>query len=86
MKKLIIAVLAVLSLEAPAYALSDNYFLLERDGIVCVFEDSETDQQLSLSTGIPVKSLPQSDQQLLKTGIAVHGREELLHILEDYGS
>ncbi len=86
MKKLIIAVLAAILLSSSAYALCDTYHLLDQDGIVCVFEESETSQQLSLSTGIPVKSLPQSDQQLLKAGITIHGREALLRILEDYGS
>ena len=86
MKKIIIAILALLSLSTSAYALSDTYCLLDNEGFICVFEESETSLLPSFSTGIPVKTLPLSDQQLLKKGITVQGKDELLRILEDFGS
>ncbi len=86
MKKIVISLLAVLWLSSPAYAFSDTYYLLDNDGVICVVEESDTLEQAAFSTGIPVKSLPLSDQRLLKTGITVHGRDELLRILEDFGS
>lgn len=86
MKKIVISLLAVLWLSSPAYAFGDTYHLLDTDGIICVVEESGTSEQPAFSTGIPVKSLPLSDQELLKTGITVHGRDELLRILEDFGS
>ena len=86
MKKLVIAALLVslLSLSAPAGAQESEVLcrLVERDGVICVFEETGE----GYSTGIPVKFLPADDQDRLRVGITVKSGGELLQLLEDFGS
>ncbi len=63
---------------------SAAYILKESGGYVAVFS-SNTSQPLEV-TAIPVSTLRQADQTLLETGITAANEEELLQLLEDFGS
>lgn len=63
---------------------SAAYILKESDGYVAVF--SSNDPQPIQVTGIRVSGLRQADQALLRDGITAASREELLSLLEDFGS
>ena len=63
---------------------SAAYILKESGGYVAVF--SSNDSRTVLVTDIPVSSLRQADQTLLRTGIAAADREAVLALLEDLGS
>ena len=65
---------------------TDDYVLKEYDGFVAVFYADGTTQELKEITKTPIKSLPEDEQNLLKTGINVHGNENLLKTLQDYES
>ena len=63
---------------------SAAYILKESGGYVAVF--SSNDSRTVLVTDVPVSSLRQADQTLLRTGIAAADREAVLALLEDLGS
>jgi len=60
------------------------YILKESDGYVAVFSSNGT--QPLQTTAIRVNGLRQADQALLKDGITAASQEELLSLLEDFGS
>jgi hypothetical protein len=63
----------------------DVYVLFDRGGYVCVFQDVY-DSEPVRRTDIRVEALPPADNEALARGIVVHGSEELVRILEDFGS
>lgn len=85
LKKFLALVLALLSLSTGALAASDSYVLLEREGLVGVFTESDTENPKYM-TDIVVLSLPSEDRDMLSEGIKVGGEEALREILEDLGS
>lgn len=85
MKKILALVSVLLLLSTGALAASDSYVLLEIDGLVGVFLESDTDNPKYV-TDIVVLSLPSGDREMLSGGIRVDGEEALREILEDLGS
>ncbi|MBR1781260.1 MAG: hypothetical protein IJ751_07665 [Oscillospiraceae bacterium] len=63
--------------EEPAHML-----VVDEGGRVCVYLNDE----LMLTTDIPVSSLPQADRDALARGIDVTSQQELTALLEDLGS
>lgn len=60
------------------------YILKDRKGYVAVY--ASKDGRLLQQTSIPVSSLRQGDQALLRSGITADSRETLLMLLEDFNS
>lgn len=85
LKKFLALVSVLLLLSTGALAASDSYVLLEIDGLVGVFLESDTDNPKYV-TDIVVLSLPSGDREMLSEGIRVDGEEALREILEDLGS
>ncbi len=85
MKKLLAVIAASLLLSCGSYARAQDYILLEREGYISVFEESDLLNPWK-KTNIAVSLLPVSDQNRLKEGFSVEGEEALLRILEDLGS
>lgn len=71
--------------EASCSAGEAEYILMEHSGVIAVFMPAGGDEPVSL-TDIPVDTLRSVDRELLREGIAVSDREELLTLLEDLGS
>jgi len=61
------------------------YILRDSDGYIGVYLPGKASSPEEL-TAIPVSELRASDQKLLKEGIPVSSRDELLQLLEDFGS
>ena len=62
-----------------------TFIVREYGGKVCVFQ-STNEAQPAVTTDISVDSLREADRQQLYAGIRVTGRENLLALLEDFGS
>lgn len=60
-----------------------RYLVREHEGIIGVFS---LNGELEYTVEIYVKTLPEKDRQLLKSGIYAQNREELLEILGDYNA
>lgn len=73
---------SALAAEAPA----DAYLLTDHQGYLCVYDLREEPAQLMTVTDIRLATLRQEDQAALESGISVKSREELLILLEDFGS
>ena len=70
----------------PSCSLSEaEYVLREYEGCIAVFASVADTSPVSL-TDIEVATLRDADRQILKTGLAVSNREELLTLLEDLGT
>ena len=70
----------------PSCSLAEaEYVLREYEGCVAVFASVGDVSPLSL-TDIEVDTLRSADRQLLRTGLPVSDREELLTLLEDLGT
>ena len=70
----------------PSCSLAEaEYVLREYEGCVAVFASVGDSSPVSL-TDIEVSTLRDADRQILKTGLAVSDREELLTLLEDLGT
>ena len=70
----------------PSCSLAEaEYVLREYEGCVAVFSSVGDTSPMTL-TDIEVGTLREADRQILKTGLAVADREELLTLLEDLGS
>lgn len=72
---------------APAAAVQAEcrYLVREWEGKVAIF----LPRQLygpKYVTGIPVEALPQADREALEAGIPIRSDEQLMQLLEDYGS
>mgnify|MGYP003294559787 CR=1 FL=1 len=61
------------------------YYLRSADGYLAVYDASNTRKPLQV-TDIDIESLPGGDRAMLEKGIPVASREELLKLLEDFGS
>lgn len=85
MKKLAAFIFAAFLLTGAAKAKPETYILLEQDGFINVFEESNLNCP-TIKTGIRVRFLPEADQVALKDGLHVSGDENLLSLLEDLGS
>ena len=70
-----------LSLEDTAQA-QTHMMVVDEGGRVCVYLNDE----LMLSTDIPIASLPLADREALSNGIIVDSQAELTQLLEDLGS
>lgn len=62
-----------------------HYVLREQDGFVAIFQEGFGDEP-AVVTDIEAKTLRQVDRELLRLGIPVKNREELMMLLEDLGS
>lgn len=63
----------------------DKYILKEYGGNICVFYGAFQEIP-AIITDIRVDSLTTNDRELLFQGIEVYGRQEVLKLLEDFGS
>jgi hypothetical protein len=72
-------------LSTSAFAAEQIYILMERDGLLNVFEVTDLNNP-AIMTNIAISLLPVSDQKQLKEGIRVEGDDALRCILEDLGS
>lgn len=61
-----------------------SYIVKTFDGSIAVFENGK-DTPFKV-TSVPINSLPYADQEILKNGIIVNGKNELKDLLEDYCS
>ena len=64
---------------------AEGYILRDCMGLVAVYGSSKPNRTLTV-TDIETASLPELDRQELETGIRVSTHEELLQLLEDFGS
>ncbi len=62
------------------------YLVTDHQGYVGVYDLREEPSRLLTVTDIRLATLRQGDQAALESGIAVATREELLILLEDFGS
>ncbi len=69
-------------------AKSDQHYIVsDLDGYVAVFYETPINgTRLKEMTNTPIIALSQVEQNRLKEGIYISGKEELIKILEDYGS
>ncbi len=64
-----------------------SYFVVEEAGRVCVFTVDETGQmRFSHNLSIELDDLRPEDRQLFATGIRIETKQELLALMEDFGS
>ena len=62
-----------------------SYLLRETEGTVALYyKYSDGKEKLYKTYDISVKSLPQSDRELLKNGIEVEALSDALQLIEDY--
>lgn len=64
---------------------SNSYWLRSFNGHIAVF-NSETDASPAIETTIDTESLRAVDRQMLEEGIQAHSYEDVLKLLEDFGS
>lgn len=69
----------------PASAEEECYLLRDSGGYVGIFCPVDAEEP-SERTDIRVAGLPAEDQQMLRDGVCVSGREALARLLEDYGA
>lgn len=67
---------------------SDQYYIVGvHEGYIAVFYETETNgSTLKELTDMPVSAFAKEEQDRLRAGIHVSGNNELIKILEDYGS
>ncbi|WP_250277942.1 BofC C-terminal domain-containing protein [[Clostridium] colinum] len=66
---------------------TQHYIIGEYEGYIAVFyEKYINDTNIKEITNIPLESLPQEEQDRIKKGIKITGKEELMKFLESYGS
>lgn len=86
-----LAAFALVSAASAAFAgrgsgkTETGYILRENMGFVAVYTQESPKQALTV-TDIETASLPELDRRELEKGIAVDTHEELLQLLEDFGS
>lgn len=73
---------ALAAVETPTGA----YLVTDHQGYVGVYDLREAPSRLLTVTDIRLATLRQRDRAALESGIAVATREELLMLLEDFGS
>lgn len=64
---------------------ADGFILKEYQGYIAIFAPG-FDKTPATITGIEVKNLREADKELLKNGIHAETSEELMLLLEDFGS
>lgn len=62
-----------------------EFMLLEYNGKICVYNADELTAPIMI-TDIDAASLRSSDREMFKNGVGAADREELLALLEDFGS
>ena len=66
---------------------TQHYIIGEYNGLIAVYYEKAIDGiSLKEITDIPVKSLPENEQESIREGIHVSGEENLIKALSDYGS
>lgn len=60
----------------------DVYTLMEHEGSICVFQNGG----IMLDSGIDAGGLRKKDRQMLESGITASSYDEILGMLEDFGS
>ena len=60
-----------------------SFWVREHEGIIGVFDNGG---ELEYTVEIYIKTLPEKDRRLLRSGIYAKNREELLEILGDYNA
>ena len=58
-----------------------NYFIKSYEGKIGIFNESNL---LIKTLDVNIKTLPKTDQDLLKKGLCVNSKDELIKIIEDY--
>lgn len=80
--------------DAEVYTVEENisadnddceFLLMEYNGKICVYTGEERTSPIMI-TDIDAESLRSADRELFKNGIGAADREELLALLEDFGS
>ena len=70
----------------PSCGIEDaEYILRATDGYISVFATSEAKTPITV-TNIELRSLREVDRAVIEQGMAVSDREELMSLLEDFGS
>ena len=70
----------------PSCSVEEAEFVLrEYDGCIGVFSPQSEDGPITV-TDIELRSLREADREIVRNGLAVADREELLSLLEDFGS
>lgn len=67
-----------------AAVMAERFTLGERDGLIAVFRDGETAPLII--TNIRLDSLREADRAMVTGGVLTGSEEELLRLLEDFGS
>jgi ribonuclease BN (tRNA processing enzyme) len=63
----------------------EHYILKnEKENIVVYSIDNDNQENLFLSTEIPVKYLPEQDQENIRAGLYVYGKKNLIELLQDF--
>lgn len=63
----------------------EHYILREENGYILVYSVNESEEEnLYMTTNIPVEYLPETDKHALSKGLYVYGEEELNEILQDF--
>ena len=66
---------------------TQHYIIGEYDGYIAVFYEKEINgTKLKELTDIPLESLTEEEQEQIKNGIKITGKEELMKFLESYDS
>ena len=66
---------------------TQHYIIKDYDGYIGIFYEKEINgTNLKEITNIPLESLPIEEQEKIKKGIKITGKDELMRFLESYGS
>lgn len=63
----------------------DGFVISDHDGYIAIFTAGDTETPITV-TDIEVSTLRECDRMLLERGVEISSREELLMLLEDFGS
>lgn len=72
------------TLSIKAISSRPDYLVKEHNGVVAVFFDGDTKPMIE--TDISISGLRQNDRELIEQGIALQSYNEVLGLLEDFGS
>lgn len=63
----------------------EHYELKEKDGYIVVYNlDENGEENMYMTTNIPVEYLPETDKHALQKGIYLYGNQELNEMLQDF--
>ena len=77
-----------ITIQSAYYYVEDDapkFIMQALDDVIVIFY-GDVGLDIHLATNIPVSALPYEEQLRLINGIAVHSEDELIRLLEDYGS